>query len=371
MDCSKLRITHRLRMSEHDRLAALKGFTRTYILHSNTNPYAAAAAAGMLSVRSQEAGPYFQLSNDFVPLVDLLPAEDANGPADRIVADFENDWVMFLRTQGLPACGLIYDEARSPQENTMRFLNAYNRRIPTSSIPRRVHESRELLIPNDYRLDYDALLLLIRTGGDLKPYLSRDILKKARSDRNDGLLNAWGIQHLHFRPEGTGELLFSIITDSDVFVIQALPHQAEHLWVNTQLFQIVHENWPDLIARGRHSGLLPENIPAEKRSSLRSFHTNFPITVADGTVYIPPGGGTMASGDSQDDRLNCDKIFAELTFWQNMVTQNEFVIRAELNLPESRRLVMRMAFDNRVCCFYEATLGVRVALNMPDTKGPV
>jgi hypothetical protein len=251
----------------------------------------------------------------------------------------------------------------------MRFLNAYNRRIPPSR-SRIVHESPELSVPAEYQQDYEMLLALIRNGRDLKPYLSRDILKKGRPDRNDGLLNSWGIQHLHFRPEGTGQLLFCIITDTDVFMIQTLPHNAEHLWVNTQLIQIIHDNWPEQIVRGKHKGLLPEDIPADKRFSLRSLNANFPITVADETVYLPPGGGTMTSGDSQDDRTNCDKIFAELPYWQNYLSQNAGAIRAALNFSASRQLVVRMAFDNRICCFYEATLGVRLGgFKLPQEEG--
>lgn len=354
-------------MSEHELLTKLKGYNRTFVVHSNANSYAAAAAMGMMSARSQEAGHYFRPSESFIPLIDELTADevDTDPAPGQIVVDFRNDWVMFLRDTGLLACGITYDDARTPKENTMRFLNANNRRIPSAK-PRTAHESRELLIPAGYQQDYETLLALIRSGGDLRPYLSRDILKKGRPDKNDGLLNAWGIQHLHFRPEGTDQLLFGMITDTDVFVIQALPHHAEYLWVNTQLLQIVHDNWPEQIVRGKHSRLLPEETSADKRFSLRGFNANFPTTVADGTVYLVPGGGTMASGDSQDDRINCDKIFAELRYWQDIVMQSVAAIRAALNLTASRKLIVRMAFDNRVCCFYEATQGVRIALKLPE-----
>jgi hypothetical protein len=36
----------------------------------------------------------------------------------------------------------------------------------------------------------------------------------------------------------------------------------------------------------------------------------------------------MASGDSAEDRWNCDKIFAELKGWQETITQNALDIRA-------------------------------------------
>lgn len=39
-----------------DLLKKLKGFSRTFVVHSNTNLYAAVAVAGMIAARSQEAG---------------------------------------------------------------------------------------------------------------------------------------------------------------------------------------------------------------------------------------------------------------------------------------------------------------------------
>jgi hypothetical protein len=345
-----------------DFLAKSKGFKRTFVIHSNTNPYAAAAAMGMMAARSQEAGRYFQPSDSFVPQIAALAAEEPNTSLapDQIEANFKRDWVEYLRTTGLPTCGLKYKSARSPEENTMRFLNAHNRRIPPIK-PRAVMTSRELVIPEEFRQEYETLVLYIKDGKDLKPFLSRDVLKKKRPDKNDGLLNSWGIQHLHFRADGTHQLLFCVITDSNVFMIQTLPHDAEFLWVNTALIQILHDNWPDLIVRAKHSGLHAEDISAAKRQSLRGYNANFPVTVADGTVYLPLAGGTMASGDSQEDQVNCDKIFHELNFWQETVILNSLSIRLALNMPTSKKLTVSMAFDNRVCCFYEPTQGARLA----------
>ena len=342
-------------------LAKTKGFSRTFVIHSSTNPYAAAAAMGMIAARSQKAGPYFQASDSFVPMVDGLAPEELNTDCapNQIETDFKGDWVRYLRTTGLPACGLKYKNGRTPEENTMRFLNAHNRRIPSLK-PRAVHESRELSIPLEYRPDYERLGSLIKAGGDLKPYLSRDILKKKRPDRNDALLNSWGIQHLHFRTEGTDQLLFCVITESDVFVIQSLRHDAEYLWVNTKLIQIVHDNWAQIIAHAKHTGLRPEVFPAAKRHSLRAYNANFAITVADGTVYLPLAGGTMASGDSEEDRVNCDKIFSELKHWQSVMSQNSPAIRSALNMSAFKKLVVRMAFNNRECCFYEPARATRL-----------
>jgi hypothetical protein len=342
-------------------LAKVKGLSRTFVIHSNMNPHAAAAVAGMMAARSREAGPYFRVSDHFVPNVDGLAIAENNidSAPNQIDADFKSDWVAYLRSTALPACDLKYKDSCTPKQNTIRFLNAHYRRIPAIK-PRTIHESRELLIPQKYLPDYEGLVNLIKVGGDLKPYLSRDILKKKRSDKNDGLLNSWGIQHLHFRHDGTDQLLFCVIAEADVFMIQTLPHNAAHLWVNTQLFQILHDNWPTLIARGKYNGLRPEKFTAAKRSSLRGYNANFPITVRDGTVYLPPTGGTVASGESQEDWVNCDKIFSELDYWQGVITQYAPEIRTALNIPATKKLVVRMAYNNRDCCFYEPTRAIRL-----------
>jgi hypothetical protein len=343
-----------------DLLKRLKGFSQTSVFHSNTNPYAAAAVAGMMAARSQEAGRYFRLSDTFVPMLDGHTPQERNTvpDANQIELDFRNDWIGYLRVAGLPVCGLKYKDKLSPEDNTIRFLNAYNRRIPEAK-PRTVHESRELVIPPQFQQNYEALVALIRSGGDLKPHLSRHIVKRKRPDWNDGLLNSWGIQHLHFQVEGTDHLLFCVITHADVYLIQALPHVEEE-WVNTELIQILHDNWPETIARANHSLMKPEVFSTSKRQSLRSFNANFAVTVTDGTVYLPLAGGTTASGDSIEDHCSCRKIFDELKFWQETVALNVLAIRSSLHMQAAKKLTVHMAFDNRICCFYEPTRVARL-----------
>jgi hypothetical protein len=341
-------------------LKKLKGFSRTFVVHSNTNPYAAVAVAGMMAARSQEAGHYFCVSDTFVPMLEALAPEEHLRPPDahQIELDFKSNWIGYLRKTGLPACGLKYKEKLSPEENTIRFLNAHNRRTPPTK-PRKVHLSKELLIPPQFRQEYEALVVLIQAGGDLKPYLSRHIATRKRPDWNDGLLNSWGIQHLHFRCEGTDHLLFCVITDTDVYLIQVLPHVKEE-WVNTQLVQILHDNWPETIARAKHSLMKPEAFSTSKRLSLRGYNANFAVTVADGTVYLPLAGGITASGDSIEDHYNCKKISDELKFWQDTIASNVLEIRSSLNLSDAKKLTVHMAFDNRICCFYEPTRATRL-----------
>ena len=353
-------------MSKSAVLDKLKGYTRTFVVHSNTSPYAAAAAMGAAMGRSQARGPYFHLAGERISGVQ---SEAGTGGAcelapSNLKVDFRGDWAEFLRQKGMALCGLKYDESRALEENTMRYLNA-RRRIPVAA-RRAVHESRELSVPKEYESDYLSLKSLIRSGGSLKPHLSRVIVKKKRPDKNDGLLNAWGIQHLHFRTEGTVPILLCIITDTDVFVIQSLRHDHDVWAVDTSLLQILHDNWPEEIAAGKFHGVPSEVTPSSERLSLRNQNTNFPTTMTDGTVYLAPGGGLMASGDCSEDRTDCDKIFGELMYWQEVVRRNAARFRAALNWPVSKELSIRMTFEDRECCLCEPTTGSRLPLTIHE-----
>lgn len=361
MNCGRKLIKLEI-MSTSALLDKLKGYTRTFVVHSNTNPYAAAAAMGAATGRSQARGPYFHLAGERMFGVQF---EAGTGSACELAAsnlkvDFRGDWAEFLRQKGMAVCGLKYDEARVLEENTTRYLNA-QRRIPITA-RRAVHESRELSVPQEYEADYLALKSLIGSGRDLKPYLSRDILKRKRPDKNDGSLNAWGI---HFRPEGTAHILLCKITDTDVFVVQALPHDYD-VWVDTSLLQILHDNWPEEIAAGKLHGVPGEAKPSSERLSLRNQNANFATTMRDRTVYLAPGGGLMASGDCSEDRTDCDKIFAELTYWQEIVRSNAARFRAALSWPVSKELSIKMIFADREWRLYEPTTGSRLSLTIQE-----
>ena len=96
-----------------------------------------------------------------------------------IKVDFRNDWKASLEKE-MMSHGLRYDAGHSLEENTLRYLNAKRRIAPRTS--RKVHESKELRIPKQHSTDYSMLKNLIEEGGNLEPYLSRDILK----NRADG-----------------------------------------------------------------------------------------------------------------------------------------------------------------------------------------
>jgi hypothetical protein len=252
-------------------------------------------------------------------------------------------WTEFLR-EWMPLNSLQYDEAQSVRQNTERYLNAI-RRIPRSQ-PRWVHESKELRVPEAHTADYAALKALIERGDDVRDYLSRDIVNE-RADRYDRLLNAWGIQHLHFQTGGTRDVLLAKITDTDVYVIQSFSHGRgnEEVWVESSLLQILHDNWPGVLGVG-DTGLHAESFTGADRLALRKANINFITTVADGTSYVAPGGGMTTSGQCVFDTRNCDRIFAEFDQWQQTFEVNENEIRTALGMPPTDELVVKAVFES-------------------------
>jgi hypothetical protein len=345
----------------------VKKRSRTFVIHSS-NPYAAAAAMGMAVARNESSGNYFDPISGPMPGAqpDPLAQHQSSVPftADPMLkVDFRADWADFIR-RDMTAYGLTFRQSRTLEENTDRYLNA-KRRIPRRSA-RTIHESKELCIPPQYANDYSALTKLIREGGDLKPYLSRDIAKKKSSDKNDPLLNRDGIQHLHFRRRGSDDVLFAKITDTDVFVIQALPHDDPQVWVNTSLLQILHDNWPET-AEGRVAGIPPEPLPASERLALQYRNRNFATAMSDGAVYLSPGGGVIESGQCYDDRVASDRIFGYLADWQRVAQDNAVNLRAALGIPFPEELALNLTFENedwwRVPILYAPIKQAKVSLS--------
>lgn len=263
--------------------------------------------------------------------------------------DLIADWVTFVQNE-MVSLGLVYNSALSPEENTLRLFTAKRRIVPKRC--RIVYEARELRVPSALAGDYAALKSLIQAGGDLIPFLSRD-LQKGRADKHDRLLNAWDVHHLHFRPEGTCDVLFVRFTTSEAYILKTLPHGHRYpeSWVETSLLRILQSNWPDS-APGITTSIQPEDLNPAERVALRQKNTNFAVEMADGSVCIGHGGLT-ASGHSILDVMHMDSIFADLARWKRILESNEATIRKALEFESSSDLSIRMAVVAGECWLYE------------------
>ncbi len=181
------------------------------------------------------------------------------------------------------------------------YFNVRFRLIPKR--PRRALKSRELLrrkLSHRQRSRLGAIVKEIETGTDLRPRLSKNVL---RPDYSDKLLQDWGIQHLHVGPHHDAhgpELLYVYFTSDSAHLIDWQEHGVGS-FADQALMEILHDNWPAAIEH-ETSGFVPDTLepsdltPAE-RQLLRAKFT-LCTQVADGTIYLPLGGGSTMAGSS-------------------------------------------------------------------------
>lgn len=216
--------------------------------------------------------------------------------------DFENDWRESLKRE-LAAKG--YPNSTPDDEWTLfrRLQNIRQRRVSVN--PRNVHVSRELICPAALQPALDEIKRKVKAGEDLSPHLSTGIL---RIDEEDLMMNDWGIHHFHLCTDPhknlpgftdrTKELLFALVTDDAVYMINVFNHGA---WADTDIVEIIHSNWPEVIDRFRIRNAVSLCWPngqrptAAERMKLRKAGVNVFIDVADGSIYHPLGFGLTSS----------------------------------------------------------------------------
>jgi hypothetical protein len=255
-----------------------------------------------------------------------------------------------LARLGFATSGL--GEARASAPRYLMLLVRALRRVP-SVRARRVFMAPEFLIPDSRAEGFSNLVQAIESGASVRPWLS---LKVANLIERDALLDDWGIHHLHLgatphsRASGfvarTEEVAFAIIRPDAVYFIAANSHnrqKAPLVWTQMSLVDIVHRNWPHLLATNRMRSSGYELTPAQ-RAALRKHCTNACVTVDDGTVYYAPGGGSMSNGDGGIDYIYQMQLFRELDYRETVVREQEAVIRAALGAGDGE-LTLKASFE--------------------------
>lgn len=192
--------------------------------------------------------------------------------------------------------------ARQAAEICVQHWNAFARRIVVR--PRAVHVSTQLndnlaLLPDEIRRGLVVVIAEIEAGLDLTVRLSRK-LPKLRY--NDGMLNDWGLHHLHLnesdRAKGTSHILILMVRENDAFLVDVREHQH---WADQDLVEILHSNWPAAIAAHRLPKTvlyLTHSVSNEQIQALRSAGCTAPTQTKDGTIYMLLGGGITSSRDN-------------------------------------------------------------------------
>lgn len=155
------------------------------------------------------------------------------------------------------------------------------------------------------------------SGQNLNAMLSRSILKP---DKEDLLFSDWGIGHLHLSDEidvdgftkRSMDLIFFFRTEETIYFIDILPHGN---FSSQSLVEILHTNWPELISRFRMNVFAVSSgveTTDKEIHEIRNAGLQFAITMKDGTVYAPPGGGLTTARTSLKAGIAATQIHKRL-----------------------------------------------------------
>lgn len=271
-----------------------------------------------------------------------------------ITADFRADLFAHIDAQ-LAQLGYDPSAARAAQATLAPYLMVLLRalrRIPAAR-PRRVIQAPDFAVPAAHEPGYQALLHAVTTGQSLRPWLSTLVDDPGKVD---ALLDDWGIHHFHLgatpHPTRVGyvarteEVAFALVRPDAVYFLVTTSHNhrtAPLVWTQTELVEIMHRNWPGVIGTPRVPAHGQEVTP-ELRADFRKWRVNAGVTMADGTVYFPPGGGMMTAGNGMNDYIYQMQLLRHLEYLDAVIREREPQIRAMLGLGADDALALTARF---------------------------
>jgi hypothetical protein len=197
---------------------------------------------------------------------------------------------------------------------------------------RRVWEADDFYCPPELASGWELLRTKVVNGDDIGPHQGRE---HASLSELDGLLNEWGVHHLHLgtKPyfkdnryiDRSLPLLFALITNDDFYAINIYAHGG---WESMSVIESLHRNWPQIINRYRIKGIQGEPLTKEERRGLRDKNILAATTLSDGTVYMAIGGGVASSGVSVEAVRRADRAWDEMERLQVFVQDGlgDFVV---------------------------------------------
>jgi hypothetical protein len=273
-----------------------------------------------------------------------------------VEADFLAD-LRRLVVARLTAEGYTADPTLSTEALLWNILKVQHRRIERRQ--RRAEWSmqlrrRQYALAGDILAALGRIVIAAESGGDLNPFLSRDLATDKAFKREDMMLNELGVHHLHLGDgvndrglvSGRDELLFAYVTDEAIHLIEVFDHKS---FGDEEAFRIAQENWPQLF-EGRKTQMSPSRDPQpitpEQRKVLRSKHANVAVAAIDGTLFLPPGGGIMSSGMSPNVLIQADRIFDRLQEHERWCKANGALLAERFEADSGRRATsFRLRFD--------------------------
>ena len=277
----------------------------------------------------------------------------------KLKSDFFSDWINILKDILENHWG--YDISNvSDEELPFVYFNAEKRR--PDQRPRNLILSDVFSCPSNLQAGWERLKDMVKDGNDLTPNLSKLV---NRINNKDSMLNDWGVHHFHLGEnlygqfmERTGPLLFALVTIESFYAINIFNHAA---WADDDIVEIIHKNWPDVISQYQIKGVISTTeITESERLTLRAKNANAFVTVSDGTVYAPIGGGVVGAGYNLQAIMNTDRqrstlkaledhLQSQLVDLKETLSQHgysgEDEIEAELEITENEYVAILPKFN--------------------------
>lgn len=286
-----------------------------------------------------------------------------------IKMDFYGDWISFLKNQ-LQNAGYKINTNASQEDISIQYFNLLKRRV--TPVLRSVLISNEFKCPSKCKAGLEIVKEKIEKGQDITPFLSTG-LKKMEYD--DGLLNDWGIHHLHLgttmRNDGfvqrTGPVLFVRFDEEYAYFINVMDHGRGHEpWFKQELVRIIHRNWPKSIEQFRLKEVLGLSNPITDKDikTLRG-HTLTFIEPEKGVVYMPPGMGCATSGTSIEVVMVSDDYAIRMRNYEEVIRENIDEIVGDIKkhgINPKQELSFSLKIDRNIVYAYENNLNVNVNL---------
>jgi hypothetical protein len=235
-----------------------------------------------------------------------------NGDQGTLERDFHRA-VDQISADLIVSCGLKYSqEIGNLKEPLLRWLDFRLRYVDQK--PRKIYLSRKFpkKLTADTERALQRIVRLFSEGGDVNPYQSKGLIfyndtsGAKRQSRTDLLWADWAILHFHLTPYDVAPgqyfsdraewLLFCIVGDDFVCLIDIYHHDDDNVFSNKGLVQTVARSWPELMEPYRLKGALAlsstptdEEIAVLRKGGVSSF-----IQI-DGMVYVGPGLGVTSA----------------------------------------------------------------------------
>lgn len=189
----------------------------------------------------------------------------------------------------------------------IQLQNYLSRVIPKKN--RKVVISESFVVSDENRNGFEMLRTAIAKGNDINKYLSK---LTTNAEFADGLFDYYGCVHFHLGEnleydkkvksefyERTCEVALAIVTDTEVFFIEAKPHGKDYpeTWTSLSVLEIVHQEKPYLIIKNKvlnMDDISPKISSHDQIQALRDNGYSFAVTLSDGSSYMPAKLGPVS-----------------------------------------------------------------------------